>query len=1270
MKKFTFSSIQTKLIFWFLLLALSPLLIGTLITYYSSRKSFEVSTFDKLAAIRELKVGQVKNWIAERKGDFSVFIKNTDKEALNSALNNTSINSQHLEAKNHIRDIFHNYQSSYALYQEICIIDIKSGLVEISTESENEGHEKNQSQYFSGALKSNAIFIGDIFYSVESGSYLLPISSVLHQSNNENSAKIGVLVAFVDLNNSLYSLLNNRTGLGKTGETLIVDSARIVLNELRWRENAPLRLQLKTLPVIYSSQGKTGILSHLDYRGEKVLSAYTYIPETSWGFICKQDLAELNQPLSGMTTNLIILLLMTGLVVVVIVFFLGKSISSPILQLFEHSKKVAEGNYTFRNSVDAKNELGKLGISINMMVQGIESKVAVQKGVSSISETLIGHTTRSQYVASIMTQLIIVTNASMVVYYSLNDAETEFEHFDSIGANKNLMQPFMVEKPEGELGTALADKRIHYLKNLPDDTKFRYRTSAAEITPKEMITIPVKNNADKVIAIISLASINCFSFDAFEILQQSWNVISTSYSNLITSEKTAILAKTLMISNQKLEAQSEELQLQSEELQEQTKELQHGTEELQLQNQELEMQRLQVEEATRLKSEFLSNMSHELRTPLNSINALSHVLIKQAKHKLSSEENEYLEVVERNGKRLLSLINDILDLSKIEAGKIELQPRPLLLDVMLRQVTDNIYPLAKQKTITLNCITPENSIEIETDDTRLYQILTNIIGNAVKFTDKGGVEITVETDHTAAYITIKDSGIGISEDALPYIFDEFRQADGSTSRSFEGTGLGLAIARKLVHALHGRISVESLLGQGSAFTVSLPLKWAGRFEAEPRSWIQNQAPDQHKKTILVVDDEPGIVQQLSASLENFGYHTIGTTSGAEALKLAAAFRPFAITLDIVMPDMDGLEVLQNLKANPGTSDIPVIMISVSDDKQTSFALGAVGYVTKHDKYVVSGNVKTALNNSTLYPPKINDEILRILEQLAGKPDSIKQPASPSDLKRILMVEDNQAAVIQVKKILESDGIIVDVATDGSTALEFIKHTIPDGLILDLMMPGMDGFELLKILRSSEETRHLPVLILTARNLTKDDLSKLSANHVQQLIQKGDVNPSELLNKVKMMLGLETARMQTTDDLPVLRPDYPKYVNQPDQGAQKRTILVIEDNADNRITVRALLEEKYFLIETVNGEEGVEKTLKILPDLVLLDISLPKINGFEVIKLLKINDKTKNIPIIALTARAMKSDREAILEAGCDEYVAKPIDQEELLLKINNLLNKV
>ncbi|PKP33430.1 MAG: hypothetical protein CVT99_00305 [Bacteroidetes bacterium HGW-Bacteroidetes-16] len=1374
MKKFEFDSIRTNLTFWFLTLALSPLLIGMVFTYWESSRAFQEKTFEKLTAIRDLKVGQVETWIAERKSDFSTFAHNTDKTLLNDALNSNDSKSSENKSKKQIRDRLLNYQKNYLVYQEIFIVNSKTGLVEISTNSSNEGLYKKNETAYTGAIMADKIFIGDVYYSASIGKHLLSFSVPLNDSWDEIPKTIGVLVANVDLTNSLSPMLLNRIGLGETGETLIVDKNLMAINDLRWYDHAPLQLKINAEPAVRAAQGKTGIFISNDYRGKKVIAAYTYIPETGWGFVCKQDWSELNQATSSMGQFLITLLIFSGLLIIVIVHFVSKTISSPIIALNADSKKIADGDYSIRNTVKLKNELGKLGESINTMVQGIESKANIQKGVMAISKAVIGHASRMRYSNQLLSYLSKVTDAQMAVLYTLNEQELLFEHFDSIGANKNLMQPFMSGKPEGELGNAVESKKIQHLQKLSDDTKFTYRTSAGEIIPKEIITIPILNNDSEVVALISLAKINGFSHEATETIQLSWNTINSSYSNLLAGEQTAVLAENLMLSNQKLEAQSEELQQQAEELRQQTDELQKGSDELLLQNHELEMQRKQVEEATRMKSEFLSNMSHELRTPLNSINALSRVLINQANSRLTDDENEYLEVVERNGKRLLLLINDILDLSKIEAGKMELQPNNVSILRIMTEIAENIRPLAKHKNISLDLSMPNEEIELETDENRLNQILTNIIGNAVKFTDKGGVRVSVQSDSTVAYIQVKDTGIGISKEMLPEIFKEFRQVDGSTSRSYEGTGLGLAIVKNLVNALHGEITVTSTPGEGSVFTVSLPLKWKGNPEKGDLQWMHPDIPSDTRKTILVVDDDPKIVRQISDSLKESGYHIIATTSGIEALRLAQKHKPIAITLDIVMPDLDGWEVLQQLKTNPETTNIPVIIISISDEKQTGIALGAVGYITKpvnrqlllreikkwtasassimivddnpidreqiagllrleqidvlqaesgvqclemlqyqrpdllvldlmmpemdgfqvlneirsrpetsdlpiivvtakdlteKDKKLLSGKVSLVLTKSAVALPQIYDEIKRILERIRGEMSDNQDIRPTKQTRHILMIEDNEISVIQVQKILEKEGFAVDVAKDGKQALDFVKHTVPDGIILDLMMPEMDGFEVLEKIRGRQETRMIPILILTAKNLTNSDLSRLSANNVQQLVQKGDVNAMELLGKVKQMMGIETDQTRKVDHHKEVdvRPIMISGKETGKVSAGRKKILVVEDSADNRLTTRAILGEQYDLVDAIDGEDGLEKARLEIPDLILLDFYLPKMNGFKVIKLLKENENTKYIPVIAVTARAMKNDREEILEAGCDGYVSKPIDANLLLEEIEKLL---
>lgn len=665
-------------------------------------------------------------------------------------------------------------------------------------------------------------------------------------------------------------------------------------------------------------------------------------------------------------------------------------------------------------------------------------------------------------------------------------------------------------------------------------------------------------------------------------------------------------------------------------------------------------------------------------------------------------------------------------------------------------------------------------------------------------------------------VRIADTGIGVAENDLPCIFDEFRQVDGTSARKHEGTGLGLTIARKAARMLGGDIAVQSSKGVGSIFTLTLPVAWQGKAPAcEPIVIRQISGIKSERKTILVVDDEPDMAAMISRYLLQEGYNTLTATSGAEALILAERERPFAVTLDIIMPDMDGWEVLQGLKKNPETKDIPVIIVSISEGRETGFALGAIGYVTKpvskkqliseiekigkpgtrsimivddneldrrqigriieeegldlivaedgavclelikkqvpdvlvldlmmpemdgfavlekirsnpetrdlpiivvtakdlteEDRNKLSGNVFSVLEKSVATSVTLFAEIKRILldlEALAKHPGSEKQAAPPQILPRILprilLVEDNEAAIIQVKAVLESAGYIADVARGGQEAFDYVAHTIPQGIILDLMMPGIDGFEVLEKIRSRQATEKIPVLILTAKDLTPEDFKRLSTNHIQQLVQKGDVDKESLLSKISSMIGTHSEtpvrlyeshskkeaaasienddRWRMTDDREkpssiVCRQSPARDVVS--AGAPLTTtkaaglpgILVVEDNPDNMTTIKAILQNRYRITEAVDGEEGLRMAAETGPDLILLDMALPKMDGFTVVRHLKDNKELSRIPVIAMTARVMKGDREKILATGCDDYISKPIDPQECLKKIAEYLKR-
>jgi signal transduction histidine kinase/CheY-like chemotaxis protein/HAMP domain-containing protein len=793
-------------------------------------------------------------------------------------------------------------------------------------------------------------------------------------------------------------------------------------------------------------------------------------------------------------------------------YFLYIRIRGPLKELTAATEEFRKGDLKARSRYGSANEFGILSGSFNRMAEAIASQMEIRDINEKMSDSFLGANDLPAFRENLLEKLIDITDSQMGAYFLLNRADQVYEPAFSVGLDPGLLPSFDAAAREGELGSVLTTKKLTCLKDIPDDTAFHFKTFTGTLLPKEILHFPIVIG-DTVLAVASLASIRPYSEKALNILNQPWaTLVNTVFANLLANDRTRQLAEELRDNNQELQVQQEELQAQAEELMKQS-------EELQAQNVELEQQRLTVEEASRLKSQFLSNMSHELRTPLNSVMALSRVLMMQAGTKLSDQEVNYLTIIERNGKNLLALINDILDLSKIEAGRMDVNPRPFSLVLTLENIVESLEPLAREKNIEIRREIPADLPLLESDEIRVAQILQNLTANAVKFTGQGHVTLSAAKEGGKISIRVADTGIGIAKEDLPAIFDEFRQVDGSSSRRYEGTGLGLAIARHAARMLGGDITVASTLGKGSVFTLTLPLAWQG-----------------------------------TGDLAHTGHHETATS-----LTGLCAFG------EEPQDDPAGRDILS---ANP----------------------------------------------------------------------------------RILLVEDNEAAIIQIRSVLERAGYRVDVTRGGQEAFEYVSHTIPDGIVLDLMMPEIDGFEVLEKVRGRSATKAIPVLILTAKDLTPEDFKRLSANHIQQLVQKGDVDQESLLLKISTML-----KKGKKPDAGKVRPLIP--------ASESPTVLIVEDNPDNMATIKAILGNRYRVLEATDGEEGLRVAAESWPDLILLDMALPKMDGFAVVRHLKESETLARIPVIALTARVMKGDRDHILAAGCDDYMAKPIDPEAFLAKI-------
>ena len=695
-----------------------------------------------------------------------------------------------------------------------------------------------------------------------------------------------------------------------------------------------------------------------------------------------------------------------------------------------------------------------------------------------------------------------------------------FYAYDQPGCRWELKAPYALgegtylapqfKAGEGIVGQVAVERKPIFLNDITRDQAVAL-SGTVSAPPRCLYAFPLFYQGE-LTGVMEVASFADFDAGQREFLDAAAPNLAVSLYAALQKDRIRGLLKAAQEANEELAVMNEELQAQSEELQAQTEELQAQTEELRAQTEELERQRLRVEEADRLKSEFLSNMSHELRTPLNSVLALTQLMITRGTGKDAAQEAEYLQVIERNGRHLLHLINDILDIARIESGREQLTLTEIDPGETCARALETVRPLAAERGLELKAGHGDLP-RISTDEDKLQQLLINLLSNAVKFTERGEIELTVEEVGDRVRFVVRDTGVGITPEVLPYIFDKFRQADGSSTRRFEGTGLGLAICRSLAKILGGEITVESLVGRGSTFTLTLPKTGPGPQEAA-----------------------------------------------------------------------DGTPLI---RPSPGTAP-------------------------------------------TQPPPS----------------------AARREPPLILVVEDNPVAALQIRTVLEEQGYVVQAVSSGAEALAALPQIRPDLIILDLMMPEVDGFQVLEQLRAMPATATIPVLVLTARELTPEDRARLAPHHIRQFVQKGSLNREELAACVRRLLGAPAAPIPPPPG-PAPRPQVTRRPGGP--------ILVVEDNRDNLLVITAVLDETgYKYVTATDGQKALVRAREALPALILMDMQFPGVSGLEAVRQIKADPLLGGTPIVALTAMAMRGDREEILAAGLDDYLAKPFEPQELL----------
>jgi len=559
--KIRFKKIKTRLTFWFLIVALLPLIAVSIIISQQRVRIIKENVFHKLTAVRDLKAGVINNWIDERISDIKVISGDIEVRAVEKVFDKQKYTETDIHILQNAAKLLNRYVEMYTAYEEIFIINPFSEKIGVSTNKTIIEKDISQNPYFTEPMRTGDVYIKNIYYSKTTHMPTMTFSIPIY-AEGKSKRIAGILVARIDLERSLYDLLMDRTGMGNTGETLIINKDGIALNELRWHRNAPLRLKIAAKPALMASQGKAGIAETGDYRGEQVLAAYTYIPMTQWGFVAKQDLKEVYAPVQRMILNMAIIFLISVAVVYLSAFFVAINIVRPVHEMTKVSRRMQKGDLSARNHIMSKDELGFLAQSFNNMADSIGSQLLVQGNVADLNKTMVVFRGMQDFAGELLKKLIETTGSNLGAFHLLTEDGTRFENFTSIGVSPELLEPFDATSYEGELGKAVAVKEISHIREIPEDTVFKFKTFTGTLSPKEIITIPIIIN-EKVVAVISLASLNPYSKENLEILNQTRAGMNTAFSNLVANEQTMRLAEELGQKNQELKAQAEELQSQT-----------------------------------------------------------------------------------------------------------------------------------------------------------------------------------------------------------------------------------------------------------------------------------------------------------------------------------------------------------------------------------------------------------------------------------------------------------------------------------------------------------------------------------------------------------------------------------------------------------------------------------------------------------------------------------------------------------------------------------
>jgi len=1200
-------------------------------------------------------------------------------------------------------------------------------------------------------------------------------------SNNEPAAFIAqplikegdikLIVALQISDKATNKIMQQRAGMGKTGETYLVGGDNLMRsNSFLDPENHsiiasfsnPTINAVNTQATQAALSGTTGKAIIKDYLDNWVLSSYTPITvgDNTWALIAEIDKSEAFAIITKMQWLLLFIVVLVGFITLVFISKTTKSLTTPLLSINNNLKTLALGKVVDDNIEYRKNdEIGELVVATRTLKTGMKTSIAqanaiasgdyeqevkllsdqdelgkalgdmtntlrattvknlqedwLKTGQAQLNDLTSGEQNINELTKKIITFLATYVEATVSLIYLLQKSNTNsYLHLTAsyaYTAHNNTPNEF--EIGEGLIGQAALDKKVLFRNHSPAEYTNIIQSGLATAVPSYVIILPFLYEQE-VKGVVEIGATKELSEIQVTFLEQVMASIGIAINTADSRNKMQILLKQsqqqseelqakhkeMQQTNEELQSQSEELQSQSEELQAQQEELRqtneileertHGLEqqkdEIQEKNRTLEVNRVEMEKAqiemektksaivlkaeelelaSKYKSEFLANMSHELRTPLNSLLILAQLMADNKPGNLNEKQIEYAKTINSAGKDLLTLINDILDLSKVEAGKIEVQWENVLLPDLLTMIEQKFLPIAENKNLEFNTIIDANvNKTLCTDGQRLKQIINNLLSNALKFTSEGSVTITVnhpdkiptsiegnklELNKTIA-ISVVDTGIGIPKDKQQSIFEAFQQADGSTSRKYGGTGLGLSISRQLSRLLGGELTVTS--DKGSTFTLYLPeIATTSVIESTPeplltkeKHFLPNFKPDSipklqpipddrddlksADKSILFVEDDRKFSKILMELAADKDFKCLLAEDGITGVELAEKYKPSAIILDVGLPELNGWSVMERLKDNPETRHIPVHFMSAADQSMDAKKMGAIGYLLK-----------------PVSMEKLTDAFKQIEQFLTRT------------VKNLLIVTDIELHKQKIIELVNEDGIQIQQETTVKEAFQNLQ-TIPyDCIILDIDIQHGSGSKLLEMMHQERTHCQTPIIVYTDRDLTTEE-ETLLMRCSDEIPIKSVNSPERLLDEATLFLHQIEAK------LPDDKRDMLHMVHDKEAILKHKKVLIVDDDVRNIYALATVLEEcDMEVICSVNGQEGLNN-LNQHDDIaiVLMDIMMPEMDGYEAMQEIRKQPKYRKLPIIALTAKAMKDDKAKCIEAGANDYLAKPVDADKLM----------